>query len=100
MTRLTAGGDFMVSEGLVLATDGNGNFRPLAGDHDIFDMRSAETGRRVSPGQYHEIIREMRAAHMGVMHGAHKYWELTDTFGRQIYDTIVESHRQVGAPRP
>ncbi|MEU8527078.1 hypothetical protein AB0C77_15990 [Streptomyces sp. NPDC048629] len=97
MNRLVSSGRYQVDpDGLVLAVDHQGDTRPLTGDHDIFDMRRADTGQRVPVSQYEAIVEEMMDADMGVMHGALKYWEPVDEFGRQVYDTIVGAHQPDG----
>jgi hypothetical protein len=66
---------------------------PFSGDHDIFDIRNAD-GTPLSQEKYEAIIAEMKAAGMGVAHGAHMRWVVdpADGVNKAIFDKIVGRH--------
>lgn len=64
---------------------------PFTGDHDVYDIRNAD-GTPVSPEKYEAIVAEMKAANMGVAHGAHKMWKPQGPAEQAIYDKIVDAH--------
>jgi hypothetical protein len=90
-------GKFEVRNGVVYGKDANGEFRPITGDHDIFDIRHP-AGSRLSPSEENALITEMRQHNMGVQHGPHMYWQPNGEFEQNIYDTIVRSHQPGGEP--
>ena len=66
---------------------------PFSGDHDIFDIRNAD-GTPIAQEKYEAIIAEMKAAGMGVAHGAHMKWVVdpADGVNKAIFDKIVARH--------
>ena len=66
---------------------------PFSGDHDIFDIRNAD-GTPIAQEKYEAIVAEMKAAGMGVAHGAHMKWVVdpADGVNKAIFDKIVARH--------
>ncbi|MCA1280951.1 hypothetical protein [Saccharopolyspora sp. 7B] len=91
---------YWVEDGVVRTNSGldeggasSGRSVPVAGDHDVFNIRSAEDGRVLPEGRYHEMVRELVARNMGVQHGAHRYWNpRRATYEATIFDTINRGH--------
>jgi hypothetical protein len=61
---------------------------PFTGDHDIYDIRNAD-GTPVDQATYDRIVAEMKAAGMGVEHGAHMKWEPQTPVDQSIHQAIV-----------
>ncbi|MFY0513353.1 hypothetical protein ACOMD4_23625 [Streptomyces anulatus] len=91
MARYEADGKFTVHEGIVFGFDGEGERRPITGDHDLFDVSSPD-GARISPLDHDALIDEMRAKDMAVAHGAHMFWNPPTAFDKSVFDKIVSSH--------
>ena len=87
----------------------DGIFVPITGDHDLFDVRladSTESGMietELDAPSYLAVIDMMVAADMGVMHGAHMRWNrddpsssgrFTDAADAAMFDHIVRSHQE------
>jgi hypothetical protein len=70
---------------------------PFTGDHDIFDIRKAD-GSALSNDEYNAIIAEMRAANMGVAHGAHMRWVPQTPAEKAIFAAIVKRHASGAEP--
>ncbi|WP_327143742.1 toxin glutamine deamidase domain-containing protein [Nocardia sp. NBC_01327] len=87
-------GDFEVRDKVVYGRDYNtGEYRPLTGDHDIFDIRKPN-GDKLSRDEYWDIVNHMVNEDMGVMHGAHTYWpEMDPPVHEGIYQTIIDKHQ-------
>ncbi|MCX2731508.1 hypothetical protein OOZ19_14780 [Saccharopolyspora sp. NFXS83] len=90
---------YWVEDGVVRTNSGFGEDGspardvPVAGDHDVFNIRSADDGRMLPEGRYHEMVRGLIARNMGVQHGAHRYWNPhRATFEATVFDTINRSH--------
>jgi hypothetical protein len=90
-------GRFEVEDGIVYGYDRTGARQPIAGDHDMFDIRRPD-GSRLSPQEYDDLILEMQDADMGVEHGAVRYWEPQSESERKIRDALLEAHRPGGEP--
>ncbi|WP_116022691.1 ADP-ribosyltransferase [Thermomonospora umbrina] len=89
-------GRFRVTDdALVQGVDRNGEWRPITGDHDIFDIRHPD-GSRLSPEEEHQVISDMRDRDMGVQHGPHMYWDPpAGSHARtEIYEPIVRAHQE------
>ncbi|MFJ6806659.1 hypothetical protein ACIQRK_11560 [Streptomyces anulatus] len=91
MAQYEADGKFTVHEGIVFGFDGEGERRPITGDHDLFDVSSPD-GARISPLDHDALIDEMRAKDMAVAHGAHMFWNPPTAFDKSVFDKIVSSH--------
>ncbi|MFI2315389.1 hypothetical protein AMK17_31090 [Streptomyces sp. CB00072] len=92
MARYEADGTFTVHEGIVFGFDGEGERRPITGDHDLFDVSSPD-GARISHPEHDALIDEMRAKDMAVVHGAHMFWNPPTAFDKSVFDKIVSSHQ-------
>ncbi|WP_198544777.1 hypothetical protein, partial [Streptomyces sp. Root1295] len=92
MARYEADGKFTVHEGIVFGFDGEGERRPITGDHDLFDVSSPD-GSRISHPAHDALIDEMRAKDMAVVHGAHMFWNPPTAFDKSVFDKIVTSHQ-------
>ncbi len=97
MEQLTEEGRFKVEDGLVFGRDGQGEWREITGDHDVFDI-STPGGTRLQGDPYQDVVNTMMAGDMGVMHGAHMDWEPATPFSKGIFSKIVESHQEGGEP--
>ncbi|MYU08039.1 hypothetical protein GTY81_30045 [Streptomyces sp. SID8366] len=83
---------FAVKDGVVYGIDSEGRQRPITGDHDLFDI-STPGGTRVPHPQHDELIKEMQAKDIAVMHGAHMFWDPPSPFSKTVFDKIVDSHQ-------
>jgi uncharacterized protein YukE len=83
---------FEVEDGIVYGYDRDGVRQPVAGDHDMFDVRRPD-GSRLSPQEYDDLVLDMQNADMGVEHGAVTYWEPRSESERLIRDGLLEAHR-------
>ncbi|MFH8689756.1 hypothetical protein ACH4EC_23160 [Streptomyces anulatus] len=92
MARYEADGKFTVHEGIVFGFDGEGERRPITGDHDLFDVSSPD-GSRIPHPAHDALIDEMRAKDMAVVHGAHMFWNPPTAFDKSVFDKIVSSHQ-------
>lgn len=90
-------GRFEVDNGVVYGYDRDGVRRPVAGDHDIFDIRRTD-GSRLSPAEYDRLIESMVARNMGVQHGAMTYWQPTKESDIRIAEKIMSAHGPGGEP--
>lgn len=97
MDRLRAEDRFKVEGGLVFGRDGRGEWQEITGDHDVFDINTPG-GTRLKGGRYDEVVGEMMANDMAVMHGAHMDWEPSTPFSKGIFTKIVQSHQVGGEP--
>ncbi|MGW1084284.1 hypothetical protein [Kitasatospora sp. NPDC002522] len=97
MAKLEKEKRFRVRDGVVQGRDADGAWRPIAGDHDILDLHDVE-GHRVDDATYRESVETMIHRDMGVMHGAHMFWQPETEFDKMIFEKIVNSHRPGGEP--
>ncbi|MDT0270202.1 hypothetical protein RM844_28420 [Streptomyces sp. DSM 44915] len=92
MQRLVASGEFRVTHGVVERQDpAGGGFKPLVGDHDVFDIRNLQS-QEVSMPEHDALIQEMRAGDMAVMHGAHMYWITKNAHEEEMKQQIIQAH--------
>jgi hypothetical protein len=84
--------------GIVSGQDRNGQWKPYAGDNDLYDIRHHPSRERLAPEEYDRTVQEMQDRNMGVNHGAHSYWAPTDTKGQDIRATIEQNHQPGGEP--
>jgi hypothetical protein len=81
-------------------TKGKGEL-PFTGDHDVFDIR-AKDGTALSPEKYKEVVRALKDAEAGVMHGGVVQWsaDSPDTFfteaGQKSYGKMMADHSPGG----
>jgi len=97
MKALVDGGGYEIRNGVVYGTDSDGVRRPIAGDHDIFDIRRPD-GSRLPEEEYERLIEAMMNQNMGVQHGAMTYWHPTDAKDVEIAKAIMEAHEPGGEP--
>lgn len=97
--RQRSAGTFRVTEsGLVQMRDSTGAWKPIAGDHDIFDIRHLD-GSRLTPVEEEALIKAMKDANMGVAHGAHMYWPSSGAkFDPDMFAKIINDHQPGGEP--
>lgn len=90
-------GRFEVENGVVHGYDRDGVRRPVAGDHDMFDIRRTD-GSRLPTAEYNRLVETMIARDMGVQHGAMTYWQPTKESDLRIAEKILAKHRPGGEP--
>ncbi len=92
-------GQFRVGDaGLIQGLDRGGQWQPIAGDHDLFDIMHGD-GSPMTRAEQDVYVRQMVLADMGVMHGAHATWDpATDFERKQIYEPILRGHQEGGEP--
>lgn len=88
---------FEVSDGIVYGYDRDGVRRPVAGDHDMFDVRRPD-GTRLSAGEYDALVDRMQRRQMGVEHGAVQYWAPQSDDERRIRESLLDAHKPGGEP--
>ncbi|WP_141960105.1 hypothetical protein [Actinoallomurus bryophytorum] len=96
MTKYTQSGEFRIRDGVIEGIGADGEFRPLTGDHDLYNIRLLDDGAPLSKDAYEEVIWLLTHRNMGVQHGAHMYWRPDGAFQEQIFNEIVSKH-QMGA---
>ena len=69
--------------------------KPIAGDHDLYDLRRAD-GSEMSREDYDLFIRAMQQRKFGVMHGAVVRWDPEDPVDREMKEKLVAQHRRGG----
>ncbi|GAB7037012.1 MULTISPECIES: hypothetical protein [Catenuloplanes] len=89
-------GRFEVVEYVVHGYDAAGRRRPVAGDHDLYDIRRPD-GSALPLDEYEQLIVDMQNREFGVMHGAVVYWSPTDPAERAMRDKLVAQHRRGGS---
>jgi hypothetical protein len=98
MKSLADNGEFTVVDKVVHELNGQGvAARPVAGDHDIYDLVRLD-GRPLEEGDYLGEIEHLVGQDAGVTHGAHRYWEPVTDFDKQISEKIIASHAPGGEP--
>ncbi|WP_067695665.1 toxin glutamine deamidase domain-containing protein [Nocardia jejuensis] len=93
MDELIAAKEFRVTdEGIVEGKVGD-DWKPVTGDHDLFDIRHAD-GTRLTPEELDQHIARLIGLDAGIMHGPHAYWEPATEFQRQRnFEPIVNDHQ-------
>ncbi|WP_406631347.1 hypothetical protein [Amycolatopsis sp. WGS_07] len=89
-------GRFDVSGYIVHGYDKHRARRPIAGDHDLYDIRRPD-GSELSKPEYDQLITDMIRDEFGVMHGAVVQWEPKDPTERAMKDKLVAQHRRDGS---
>src|SRR3569833_2623700 len=99
MTKYTQSGEFRIQDGVVEGIGVDGEFHPLTGDHDLYNVRLLDDGAPLSKDDYDEVIWLLTHRNMGVQHGAHLYWRPDGAFQQRIFDEVVSKHQRgaVGA---
>lgn len=97
MAQLQAEGRIVIEQGVVYGFADDGTRQPYTGDHDLFNLRTLD-GDTLGEKAYSYAIDTMIAADMGVVHGAHMYWQPLDPVEQKVYDDIVAAHQPGGEP--
>ena len=73
----------------------HGEFKPVAGDVDVFDIRHSD-GSPLTPEQRDVVTTMLRSMGIGVEHGAHEWWgaQSPDTFSPEIDAAIRAGHTE------
>ncbi|WP_406235162.1 hypothetical protein [Nocardia sp. NBC_01009] len=90
-------GRFVVREGIVHGRNDAGEFLPLTGDHDLFDIRHAG-GSRLSPLENFQHFDQAHLADMGVQHPPLAYWNPTSQADWDMYIGLMSQHGANGVP--
>ncbi|MEV6317811.1 hypothetical protein [Streptomyces sp. NPDC051776] len=97
MAQLADQGRYKVENGLVLGKNAEGAWTRITGDHDLYNIRTPG-GSSLTLNTYNSVIDEMMRRDIGVMHGAHVYWDPESPHSKEIFDRIVQSHQEGGEP--
>ncbi|MFE9607963.1 hypothetical protein [Streptomyces sp. NPDC006012] len=65
--------------------------KPLVGDHDVFDIHKLDD-KRVSVPEHDQLIEDMKAKNMAVMHGAHMFWVPVNKKEEAMKEGIIKEH--------
>ncbi|WP_433204754.1 hypothetical protein ACQP1G_16590 [Nocardia sp. CA-107356] len=86
-------GRFQVrDDGVVEGRVGNA-YKPVTGDHDLFDIRHAD-GSLLTPAELAEHERQLIRLDAGIQHGPHVYWEPATNYERaRIFEPIFADHQ-------
>jgi hypothetical protein len=73
----------------------HGEFKPVAGDVDVFDIRHSDESP-LTPEQRDMVTTMLRSMGIGVEHGAHEWWQAQspDTFSDTIDAAIRAGHTE------
>ena len=84
---------------MIRALDNSGQWRPITGDHDVFDV-STRGGEDLTRDRYDALVAAMvdPGADMGVMHGAHMYWTPTTEYERVVFAQVIAGHQRGREP--
>ncbi len=98
MADLIAQGHFRVTEEGVLEGRVGDEYRPVTGDHDLFDMRHAD-GTRLTPEELREHETNLMGLNAGIQHGPHVYWEPAGEYQRvRNFEKIINEHQPPTEP--
>lgn len=92
MDKLIDQGEFRVTpEGIVEGRVGD-VFKPVTGDHDLFDIRHAD-GSRLTPAELRQHEGWLALLNAGIMHGPHVYWDPPSEYQRtRNFEKIINEH--------
>ncbi|MEV6875369.1 hypothetical protein [Amycolatopsis sp. NPDC051128] len=88
-------GRFEVLGYVVHGYDKNKARHPIAGDHDLYDIRRPD-GTEIPLDEYELLIRDMQEGRFGVMHGAVVRWDPQDPAEKEMRDKLVRQHQRGG----
>lgn len=88
---------FEVRDGVVYGRNAEGEFRPLTGDHDLFDIRHAD-GRRLTPEENFLHFDQAHLRDMGVEHPPLANWNPTTPRDWEEYLKLMDQHGAGGEP--
>jgi hypothetical protein len=89
-------GRFEVIHYVVHGYDENKVRYPIAGDHDLYDIRRVD-GTEIPQDEYDLIIEDMKEGKFGVMHGAVVRWNPDDPHEKDMRDKLVAQHERGGS---
>jgi hypothetical protein len=98
MDDLGSQGKIRMDGDVVYGQDTDGKWKPYAGDNDMYDIRTHPGGETLPRPEYDRVVDEMMDNDMGVNHGAHTYWEPSNSDEQRTFDRIDASHRPGGEP--
>ncbi|NKY32015.1 hypothetical protein HGA13_02855 [Nocardia speluncae] len=88
---------FQVHDGVVYGRNTEGEFRPLTGDHDLFDIRHAD-GRRLTPEENFLHFDQAHLHDMGIEHPPLANWNPMTNRDWSEYLKLMDSHGPDGEP--
>ena len=88
-------GRFEVIGYVVHGYDKNKVRHPIAGDHDLYDIRRPD-GTEIPQDEYDLLIQDMQDGKFGVMHGAVVRWNPDDPHEKEMRDKLVRQHQRGG----
>lgn len=88
-------GRFEVIGHVVHGYDKNKARHPIAGDHDLYDIRRPD-GTEIPQDEYDLLIQDMQDGKFGVMHGAVVRWDPDDPHEKDMRDKLVRQHQRGG----
>jgi hypothetical protein len=88
-------GRFEVIGYVVHGYDENLVRKPIAGDHDMYDIRRPD-GSHLPTAEYEALVEDMKAREFGVQHGAVVYWKPDKPKEREMRDKLVAQHKRDG----
>ncbi|WP_067561563.1 WXG100-like domain-containing protein [Nocardia acidivorans] len=93
MRNLIEQGKFQITSKGILEGRVDGEYRPVTGDHDLFDMRHAD-GTRLTPAELAAHEQRLARLDAGIQHGPHLYWEPANEYQRaRNYEKIIAEHQ-------
>lgn len=98
MDDLVDQGAFRVTPKGVVEGKFQGEWQPVTGDHDLYDILHAD-GRRLTPEEELTHRQELVERNAGIQHGSHVYWEPAEEFQRvRNFEDIVGKHQYDPSP--
>ncbi|WP_052026041.1 hypothetical protein [Amycolatopsis vancoresmycina] len=88
-------GRYDVKDYVVFGYDEHGRRWPLAGDHDLYDIRFAD-GSEMSDAEYDEFIQDLIDREIGVMHGAVVRWKTKNEDEEKDRQKLLKQHTRAG----
>ncbi len=88
-------GRFEVIGYVVHGYDKNKVRHPIAGDHDLYDIRRPD-GTEIPQDEYDLLTQDMQDGKFGVMHGAVVRWDPDDPHEKEMRDKLVRQHQRGG----
>jgi hypothetical protein len=93
--RPTGPGRFVVEDDVVYGYDAHGVRRPIAGDHDMFQIVNAD-GTELSKTEYNILVEDMKLGKFGVQHGAVRQWETVTKDEYDMRELLLKQHERGG----
>ncbi|MFI6870194.1 hypothetical protein [Nocardia sp. NPDC050406] len=93
MNELVINGEFRLRRDGVLEGRVGDEWKPVTGDHDLFNIRHAD-GSPLSPEELARVERELAELDAGIQHGPHVYWDPEEQYQRtHNFEKIINSHQ-------